>query len=49
MQFEDVDRPELACEGADIVDDVVSGGIRRGRTVLYLGSSSRMCDRVETS
>ena len=34
--LEDVDRAELVCQDADVVDDVVSGRVRRGCAVLCL-------------
>ena len=34
--LEDVDRPELVCQNADVVDDVVSRGIGGRWTVLCL-------------
>ena len=46
VRLEDINRPELACQDADVVDDAVSGGICGGRAILCPGFSSEVCGRA---
>ena len=44
--LEDVDRSELVCQDADVIDDVVPGGVGGRRAVLCLGFSWGTCGGV---
>ena len=41
VRLEDISRSELACQGADVLDDAVSRGIGGGCAVLCSGFGSR--------